>query len=213
MAVVPAWTGIDGRAPRIPPGIESWIARHRPVIAATLAFRPEYRFEWQLAALAALRGEHPSLGLVVMGQGEGAGAARRRVHQQRLEDNVLLLGDVPHSRCLAILSRCDVFLRTTSREGDALSVREALALGIPVVASDVGHRPHGVRLFPADELAGLVRVLRATLDEGADAVVDATEAVASADLDQLLGAYREVSRGGAWMRPAPAVAAGPRGRP
>lgn len=161
--VIPAWTGLaDGRA-EIPAGVEGWIARHGPVMAATLAFRPEYRFGWQLAALVALRVEHPRLGLLVMGDGEDAGTARRRVREQGLDADVLLLGDLPHDRCLAVLSRCDLFVRTTSHDGDALSVREALALGVPVVASDVGFRPRGVRVFPAGDFRSLVRELRAVI--------------------------------------------------
>jgi glycosyltransferase involved in cell wall biosynthesis len=36
------------------------------------------------------------------------------------------------------MAQCSVFVRPTYFDGDAASVREALALGVPVVASDVG---------------------------------------------------------------------------
>src|SRR5205085_11930594 len=44
-------------------------------------------------------------------------------------------------------------------DGDASSVREALAMGVRVVASDTDFRPRGVRLFPkgdADALADAI---------------------------------------------------------
>jgi glycosyltransferase involved in cell wall biosynthesis len=55
----------------------------------------------------------------------------------------------------------DVFVRPTYFDGDACSVREALALGVRVVASDTEFRPDGVRLFPrgdADALAEAIDV-------------------------------------------------------
>jgi glycosyltransferase involved in cell wall biosynthesis len=44
-----------------------------------------------------------------------------------------------------------IYLRPTSSDGDAVSVREALALGVPVLASDVAQRPPGVRVLPVGD--------------------------------------------------------------
>ena len=38
------------------------------------------------------------------------------------------------------MSRITIFLRTTLYDGDSISVREALHLGVPVIASDNGMR-------------------------------------------------------------------------
>jgi glycosyltransferase involved in cell wall biosynthesis len=49
------------------------------------------------------------------------------------------------------MRRSHVFVRATLEDGDSISVREALALGVPVVASRVGTRPPGTILFhPGD---------------------------------------------------------------
>jgi glycosyltransferase involved in cell wall biosynthesis len=56
-----------------------------------------------------------------------------------------------------------VYVRPTRTEGDAVSVREALGLAVPVVASDVVGRPEGTVLFPLD--AGLAPVLGGLLEE------------------------------------------------
>lgn len=45
------------------------------------------------------------------------------------------------------LVRSSVLLRPTNTDGDAVSVREALWLGVPVIASDVVERPAGTVLF------------------------------------------------------------------
>jgi glycosyltransferase involved in cell wall biosynthesis len=53
-------------------------------------------------------------------------------------------------------------LRPTATDGDAVSVREALHLGVPVVASDVVERPTGARVFALDDPKALTaRILEA----------------------------------------------------
>ena len=86
-----------------------------------------------------------------MGSGEQRAEAERRIREAGLEENVLLLGDVDHDTCLALMSASDVFVRPTLEDGDSISVREALSLGVPVVASRIGTRPAGAILFqPGD---------------------------------------------------------------
>lgn len=64
------------------------------------------------------------------------------------------------------IARASVFLRPTRTDGDAVSVREALALGVPVVASDVAPRPAGVRLHRAGDVASLLAAVCTALDAG-----------------------------------------------
>ena len=51
------------------------------------------------------------------------------------------------------MADCTILLRTTLYDGDAVSVREALWIGTPVIASDNGMRPEGVRLVPKEDAA------------------------------------------------------------
>ena len=57
-------------------------------------------------------------------------------------------------------------LRTTLFDGDAISVRESLLLGTPVIASDTGARPDGCRLFPVGDEAALVKEINAVITAG-----------------------------------------------
>lgn len=50
-----------------------------------------------------------------------------------------------------VVARSQVFLRPTRTDGDAVSVREALGLGIPVLASDAAPRPAGTVLHRAGD--------------------------------------------------------------
>jgi glycosyltransferase involved in cell wall biosynthesis len=56
---------------------------------------------------------------------------------------------------------CDAFVRPTRADGDAVSVREALAVGCAVIASAVGHRPAGCTLFPVGDADALARRMAA----------------------------------------------------
>lgn len=59
--------------------------------------------------------------------------------------NVLFISDT-HS-FYALMKNADIMIRATSTDGDSLSVKEALHLGIKVLATDCVSRPNGVILF------------------------------------------------------------------
>ena len=87
-------------------------------------------------------------------------------------------------------ARSDLFVRPTLADGDASSVREALALGVPVVASDVGHRPPGIALFRRGDLDGLVEAIAGALRGRAPAGVRTSDPGDA--LRRLLETYRAV---------------------
>src|SRR5262249_16737037 len=60
---------------------------------------------------------------------------------------------------MGLIDGCDLLVRSTLADGDAISVREALALGRRVVASDVAPRPPGVCLHRAGDPTDLARAL------------------------------------------------------
>ncbi|MEJ5311263.1 MAG: glycosyltransferase [Anaerolineae bacterium] len=55
----------------------------------------------------------------------------------------------------AVIKLCDLFIRPTNTDGDALSVRESLMIGRPVIASDVCLRPDGTILFQSRDIKTL----------------------------------------------------------
>jgi len=163
---------LAAESPDVPldPQVLAWIQLHQPVISTTLFFRPEYGFDLLIEGLARLRERYPSIGCLVMGSGERRQQAETLVRGAGLENDVLLLGDVNHDICLALMRRSHVFVRPTLQDGDSMSVREALALGVPVVASRVGSRPPAVTLFHPgdveDMLSGIDLALAGNLRTG-----------------------------------------------
>jgi hypothetical protein len=55
----------------------------------------------------------------------------------------------------AVLSQADASVRATLSDGDALSVRESLLLGVKTIASDCVVRPSGTVLYKASDVASL----------------------------------------------------------
>mgnify|MGYP002624563699 CR=1 FL=1 len=83
----------------------------------------------------------------------------------------------PHS-FYEVLKRADFSIRNTSTDGDALSVRESLYLGVPTLCSDAVDRPHGVKLFKYCDKSSFERCLtsdkseRVIVENGAEKIVN-----------------------------------------
>lgn len=79
--------------------------------------------------------------------------------------NVTCFENLGMNDFLRVLACGTVFLRPTKTDGDAISVREALAFGVSCVASNVVSRPEGVRLYPLGDVASLCRTLSDSVRE------------------------------------------------
>lgn len=151
--VSPAFVPISPARTEAPPQIEAFLEERFPVLSAAMFLRPEYGFELLLEAVERLKNRYPRLGCLVMG------ACEAETPAFRAGGAALLTGDLDHELCLSLIGRSNVFVRPTFEDGDSISVREAVALGVPVVASNVGFRPPGVLLFEAGDAAGLTASL------------------------------------------------------
>jgi glycosyltransferase involved in cell wall biosynthesis len=101
----------------------------------------------------------PRLGVIFLGERVGP-TVRPLTGTLGLSQNAVCLGEVRHERCLSLIRAADVVVRSTFADGDSIAVREAFALGVPVVASDTAFRPDGVTLFQKGNAADLLRQLR-----------------------------------------------------
>jgi len=146
----------------------------------------------QIEAMKFVREKWPKAGLLIAGSGSLHEALRRQIDQQPYAEHVLLYGDLPHAATLEAITRADLMLRTTWYDGDALSVREALHFGLPVIATDNGMRPAGVRLIPPRDLKKLL----AAIDDALAKPATNRQSSAPADdsnLMAVLNLYRELN--------------------
>jgi glycosyltransferase involved in cell wall biosynthesis len=162
--VIPAFLPFTARPVKMPPELDTWMEERSPILSTAMFFRPEYGFELLVSGLKKLVRHRPRLGCLVMGSGEQHLAAEMLTNQLGLRESVRFLGDVDHEMCLALIARSNVFVRPTYQDGDSLCVREAVSLGVPVVASQVGTRPAEVLLFEPGNVDQLVSQLNCAID-------------------------------------------------
>lgn len=65
--------------------------------------------------------------------------------QEPFKDRWLIIED--SFTCASLYGKSDVFIRPTYTDGDSVSIRECLALGVPVIASDAVSRPKECHVF------------------------------------------------------------------
>lgn len=162
LEVVPPFLREPGHLGALPLGAAALRARARPLLVAAVAEGPQYGAAVLLRALEGLVRALPDLGIAVYGPGSERLFAGGWAAKRGLEGRVVGLGPIDHSASLALIAAADVFVRPTLADGDSLSVREALALGVRVVASDVGRRPGEATLFRAGDPADLARAIEAS---------------------------------------------------
>jgi sugar transferase (PEP-CTERM/EpsH1 system associated) len=137
-----------------------------------------------LRAFASLRDSHPALWpqlrLVLVGDGPLAGELRALVAGLDISAQTWLAGardDVPQ-----LLASFDMFVLPSLSEGISNTILEAMACGVPVLATAVGgnielvHDGHDGRLFQPGDVAGLAGLL-ATY--GADAALRKAQGAAA----------------------------------
>ena len=165
--IMPAFLPIEAPDVTIPQEINGWMETHSPVLTSTMFFRPEYGFDVLARSILRLQKHFPKIGCLVMGTGEDRSRADGLIAELGLRDSIYLAGDLDHELCLALIARSAVFVRPTFRDGDSISVREALALGVPVVASDVGTRPEKTIVFETGNVDACVNAVNSVLRKAA----------------------------------------------
>ena len=178
LSVIPAYLGVP-EAPPLDAADRAVVNGARPLLVVVGGGDrdPELGLPTVIETLPDLARGFPELRALFIGWQVGP-KTQPLIDARALGKHAVCIGQVSHERCLGFLQEADVVVRSTFTDGDAITVREALDLGIPVVASDTDFRPPGVTLFKK----GDSRDLRAKLQQ----VLGATPARSerSADGDQ-----------------------------
>jgi glycosyltransferase involved in cell wall biosynthesis len=114
------------------------------VAVATVAnFRSQKAYPDLLHAARLLADHGVPARFVVVGQGPLEGEIRELHASLGLGDYVIFLGYRPDA--IRVLTGCDMFALSSHYEGYPIAIMEALAVGLPIVATKVGGVPEGVR--------------------------------------------------------------------
>lgn len=135
------------------------IAKDAIVVLTVARLDPIKDHRTALAAIARAVRQIPQLRYLIVGDGPQRESIEREITSLGLRDTVSMLGT--RRDVNAMLSASDIFLLTSVSEGIPVTILEAMAAGVPVVATEVGGVPElvddGVTGFlaPASDSAAL----------------------------------------------------------
>jgi glycogen synthase len=147
----------------LPAHLDAFLRAHSPNLIAVSGLERHYDLSLQIDVMGSVREKSPTAGLVLIGSGRLEAELRNQIQAKSYAEHILLCGDLPHPTTLQAIAQSDLMLRTTLYDGDSISVREALHVGTPVIATDNGMRPGGVRLIPPSNPSALRLAIQETL--------------------------------------------------
>lgn len=175
------------------------ISEHEFVVGTVGSLTPVKRHDLLIRAAAKAAGAIPNLRLVIVGDGRLREELEQLARSEGLAERVTLTGlreDVP-----ALLKAMDVYVCSSDSEGMSNALLEAMAAGLPIIATDVGDNARlldngqsGLIVPPGS--SGTLTDALAVLDKAPNLRPELRSAVSSQiglyDLRCRLGQYEEV---------------------
>jgi glycosyltransferase involved in cell wall biosynthesis len=182
------------------------------VIGSLGRLDPEKRLDLLIEAFAVLAKSRPELRLVIAGTGSLAAELEADGRRRGVADHCRFLGHRADAE--DVLRGYDVFVQSSDTEGSPYSLLEAIASGVPVVATAVGGTPALVRdgveglLVPPGDASALARAMDEALSspEAAERRANAAQARVAAERsltareEHLAARYRDILDGGRALR-------------
>lgn len=159
VSMIPAFlppTNLEMQSDHIPESVSQFIATKDKVVGTHGWFGyfvdggHVYGFEHiaKLAREIQESGENIGMYTVISGCYEPEHREKILKLQSELAENWMIV-ESPFS-CAALYKQTDLFLRPTLTDGDSVSIRECLSLGVPVLASDAVTRPSSCHTYPTN---------------------------------------------------------------
>lgn len=107
------------------------------IVLHTRSWEPGYGLDVVLEAFDIARRSHPSLRLVLAGDGSLASRVHDIIASRRLEEVVLLPGRLANAELADWFRAADVYVSASESDGSSVSLLEALATGLACVVTDI----------------------------------------------------------------------------
>ncbi len=139
----------------------------QPVVVTAARLAPNKGQRYLVEAAPAILARHPHAHFILAGDTDDGGAVARQIAAAGLDAHFSLLGHRPD--LANVLTAGDVFVLPSLAEGFALALVDALACGLPVVATAVGGAPEVIQpgrtgwLVPPADAPALAQALNAAL--------------------------------------------------
>lgn len=122
-----------------------------------------------IEAIKLIAKEDPQIRALIIGEGKLLGQLKAKVIKMQLEDKIYFLGN--QNELPALYQAMDVFVLSSLREGLPLTILEAMAAKVPVIATNVGgvaecieHERDGILIEPSNP-AKLVEAIQRVLSD------------------------------------------------
>jgi glycosyltransferase involved in cell wall biosynthesis len=161
--------GIDPPAERpVDPRVAE-LARHGPVLCTVTQLRPGKGIETLIDALPDVLNEHPDAQIAIVGDGPLKDELLVRASERGVSSALHFLGEHPDP--VAVLEGAALFVLSSWAESLPYVILEAMAVGLPIVSSDVGGIAEAVRdreaglLVPARDAGATARAINELLGD------------------------------------------------
>jgi len=124
-----------------------------------------------LEAIYRVQKKYPNLQLVICGAGPEEAILWRLIREKGIEHMVRMAGEVEPERMNKWMQASDLFVLASHTEGMPNVVMEAMACGLPVVATAVGGLPgaigdcHGAILVPPENVDDLEKAIAKVIND------------------------------------------------
>jgi glycosyltransferase involved in cell wall biosynthesis len=202
ITVIPSGVPLDELAHVLPSGVRTRLGwpGDTPLAVNVAALTHEKGHALLLRAAAALRTSQPSLRWVLAGDGPERAALERLAHDLGVDDAVRFLGHV--DAVAPLLADATVVVSASHAEGLGSTLIDAMALGLPIVATAVGGvsellSPDAGLLVPPGDPAALASAVECVLGSAEEAAAlgrRARHAAAAYGIDRMAERTGEVYR-------------------
>lgn len=157
-------------AQNIPRDLAAFCGRHDVVVGSHGCFgyflddRHVYGFDWLARLAKEISDSGKSIGLYTLASGSYDDSHRGEIMEQAKELRAHWLIEETPFPAVSVFPDTHLFLRPTVTDGDSVSIRECLSLGIPVLASDCVARPGDCTLHDWKDYGALSKVFWRTVD-------------------------------------------------
>ena len=186
----------------LPPEVLSFLESHSPVISAG-AFKINfyrgqdvYGLDMCVALCANLKQTYPRIGVIfclpIIGDEDYFSRMNREIKEKNIGDNFMFITR-PLNEVYTIWQQSDIFVRPTVTDGDAVSLREALYLKTPSVASDVVPRPEGTVLFQTGDIEDFTARVKMVWDNYSSYKAKSEAITVAGGLDEMFQVYGKLA--------------------
>jgi len=128
--------------------LESYIFKEReniePKILYVRSFAKIYNTKMAIRALKTISEQYSNATLCMVGPDRDGSLEETKAYAKELglEDKVTFTGGLPKEEWIALASEYDIFINPTNFDNLPVSIVEAMALGFPIVSTNVGGLPY-----------------------------------------------------------------------